>query len=355
MKNFILQFRKSLIVCFILTSTYLIAQTTHTVNNNAGASTDFINLQAAIDAATIGDIIYVQHSPTTYGNITLNKGLTIIGRSNGDNGYTSTIEALYITGGASNSVIKGLNISSVGENGSAASLTDISFFDNDVSGTFRLGNTHTIDNTLIQGNIIKGAFYVNENMSNILATNNVILGNAMYLYTVDTLLFSNNVIAYNSGVNIYNYSNSGLLNINNSIFVINSTSNRIIDLNVGSGTIQIDNCITYNYNTTYTYNFETGAGITINGNVQTNINPLFTNVDTGVSASIGGTGTDYDPAIDDLTLQGSSTVTDDGLYQGYNFKPYGTPTGYPSIKVTSYSPTVPKNGDLSVTIEAKTN
>ena len=46
---------------------------------------------------------------------------------------------------------------------------------------------------------------------------------------------------------------------------------------------------------------------------------------------------------------------DMGIYEGYNFKQFGTPTGYPSIKIDSYSATVPKNSNLTVTIKAKTN
>ena len=73
------------------------AQTT--VNNNPGASADFTSLQAAINAATAGDVIYVQHSPTTYGNIIINKGVIIIGRSSRDNGYKTTVGNLYLSNG----------------------------------------------------------------------------------------------------------------------------------------------------------------------------------------------------------------------------------------------------------------
>ena len=79
------------------------------------------------------------------------------------------------------------------------------------------------------------------------------------------------------------------------------------------------------------------------------------NIDSSLLASIAGTQANFDPVIDDLTLQGTSTITDAGLYEGYNFINSGTPIGYPSLKVTNYSPTVPKNGNLSVTIEAQTN
>ncbi|GAA4896829.1 hypothetical protein GCM10023311_21970 [Flaviramulus aquimarinus] len=352
-------FKQAILYIFLgFMSLTLSAQTTHIVNNNAGASTDFTSLQAAIDAATGGDIIYVQHSPTTYGAITVNKAITIIGRSRGDNGYISTVGTITLTTGASNVTLKGLKISSISDNSASngSNLTDLSIFDCDFTSSMSIGFYANIDNILMQGNIFRSTFRLYGKTSNILVTNNLFLGSTNQFYTTDTLLFSNNVVAAaGSGADLTNSSTSGLLNISNSIFVINSSANRQIDLNVGSGTIQVDNCISYNYNTTYTYNFETGTGITINGNVQSNINPLFTNIDNTVSQSVAGTSSGYDPGIDDLTLQGGSTVTDDGLHEAYNFKPFGTPTGYPSLKVTTYSPTVPKNGNLSVTIEAKTN
>ena len=310
MKNFILKTKKSFIICFLLSSVCAFAQTTHTVNNNANTSADFTDLQAAIDAAANGDIIYVQQSATSYGEITINKGLTIIGRSNGDASYKSEVGRIYLDAGASNT-----------------------------------------------GNIIRSSITIYTNTSNVLITNNIILSSALYFYMTDTLLFSNNVFGYYAGVGIYNYASS-LLNISNSIFTSNYYGNNITTTlsNQGGGTIQVDNCLTYDYYGSGSNNFSTGAGITINSNVQENIDPLFTAVDVNSSNSIANVGTNnFDPINDDLTLQAGSPVIDDGLFEGYNFKNFGTPTGYPSIKVLANSATVPKNGNLSVTIEAKTN
>tara|TARA_R110002049_G_scaffold95397_6_gene234271 strand:- start:2017 stop:3084 length:1068 start_codon:yes stop_codon:yes gene_type:complete len=355
MKNFILQSRKSLIICFLLATTGLFAQTTHIVNNNTGTSADFTDLQAAIDTAANGDIIYVQQSATSYGAITLNKGVTIVGRSNGDASYKSEVGRITLDAGASNAVVKGLKISDIQEAANTSTMTDISFFDNDIKSGISLGSTDTYNNLLFQGNIIRSSIVIYTNTSNVLITNNIILASSVSLYMVDTLLFSNNVFGYYAGVQIYNYSSS-LLNISNSIFVAGYPINSSVSLSAGSGTIQVDNCISYNYDVSVSYNFTTGAGITINANVQENVNPLFTAVDDSNSMSIAALySSNFDPINDDLTLQAGSTVVDDGLYEGYNFKNFGTPTGYPSIKVLANSATVPKNGNLSVTIEAKTN
>lgn len=58
----------------------MFAQNIINVNNQAtGVTTQYTTLQAAVTAAANGDIIYLYPSPISYGNATINKGLTIIG------------------------------------------------------------------------------------------------------------------------------------------------------------------------------------------------------------------------------------------------------------------------------------
>lgn len=127
-------FKTLLVLCFCLSITNLNAQTTHIVNNNANTAADFTNLQAAIDAAANGDIIHVQQSSTSYGNVTLDKQLTIIGRSHSDASYSSDIGTLELVEGSSNSVIKGLDISSINDpfvsGGTYGTITDLVIQDN---------------------------------------------------------------------------------------------------------------------------------------------------------------------------------------------------------------------------------
>jgi len=354
MKNFILNSKKALTFCFLLACTFTFAQTT--VNNTPDTSADFTDLQAAIDAATNGDIIYVQQSATTYGTIIIDKELTIIGRSHADTGYKTTVGNVNFADGSSNTTLKGLKIGGISYSGSGGTITDLKFFDNDIS-SFNLNTTHTYNNVLIQGNVMRSTFSIPANMSNTLVTNNIFFSSSLSFANPTSTLFSNNIMAYYNGPS-FNNNSTGLLNIDNCIFIGNSTNgNKTVNLYPNSGTIQVNNCVTYNYDAATTYTFATGAGITINANNQENVDPLFTNVDIVNTPSIASpyNTTVYDPANDDLTLQGGSPVNDDGLFQGYNFKNFGIPTGYPSMKIDSYSSTVPKNSDLTVTITAKTN
>lgn len=355
MKNILFKTEKILVICLLFASSILVAQTTYTVNNNANTAADFTNLQTAINTVAAGSILYVQQSPTSYGDITINKKITLVGRSHSDASFKSQVGTVNFGAGGSDSSIKGLIIGSIGESGSGTTLSNITLLDNNISG-ISIGNSHTFTNILIQGNVLHGAIYLYNSASNTLITNNLIFCSSLSFYKVDTLLISNNVFCYYPGQNIYNYSASDVLNISNCIFINNYPSPTNVNLVPGSGFIQVNNCVTYNYDNTYTFGFTTGVGITISGNVKLNTNPLFTNV--GLTspglASPYNTGV-YDPATDDLTLQAGSPVTDGGIFKDYKFKLYGTPTGYPTIKVVENSTTVPKNGNLSVTIEAKTN
>jgi hypothetical protein len=347
-----------LVLCLGLTLTSLNAQTTHIVNNNTGTAADFTDLQAAIDAAANGDIIHVQQSSTSYGDIDLNKELTIIGRSHSDASYTSQIGTLNLRNGCSNSTIKGLDIANIfdpfvsGE--TPGTINDLVIQDNKIASFQNFGNQRTFDNVLIQGNLL-GFFSTGANLSNILCTNNIFFS-SISLGMVNTLLFTNNIISASPFGNVSISNNTpDLLNISNTIFVTDSFTTRTVNF-FGSGTFQVSNCLTYNYGSGLDLNFSTGGNITISSS-QENVDPLFTFRD-GSSGSIGTVNNSvitFNPSLDDLTLQAGSPFANDGIYEAYNFKPLGTPTGLPSLKIDSYDTTVPKNSDLTVTITAKTN
>ncbi|GAB4159806.1 MAG: hypothetical protein Tsb0033_14850 [Winogradskyella sp.] len=352
MKTITKKIKLALVLCLGLTITALNAQTTHIVNNNAGTAVDFTDLQAAIDAAANGDIIHVQQSSTSYGNVTLNKELTIIGRSHSDASYSSSIGTLELVEGCSNSVIKGLEIQSISDPfnpaGTFPLIEDVVIQDNKISDMQNFGVYRTFNNILMQGNII-GSFSTGANTSNFLITNNIFTSSFLSFGMVDTLLFSNNIISSSIGISISN-NTPDLLNISNSMFISDRFNDVSVSFSSSTGTFLITNCLTYNYDANY--NFATGSNITIS-NSQENIDPLFTFRD-GSPGSIG-TAQQFNPVLDDLMLQAGSPFINDGIYEAYNFKPLGTPAGLPSLKIDSYDPTVPKNSDLTVTITAKTN
>ena len=68
-----------LLFLFLLAINSLNAQNRLTVNNQTGQAAQFSDLQTAIDAAENGDIIYLQGSDQNYGEILVNKSITIYG------------------------------------------------------------------------------------------------------------------------------------------------------------------------------------------------------------------------------------------------------------------------------------
>ena len=64
---------------WIATSLSISAQNLWTVSNQGGANADFTNIQAAIDAASPGDKIYVHGSPTAYSPFIISKKLHLVG------------------------------------------------------------------------------------------------------------------------------------------------------------------------------------------------------------------------------------------------------------------------------------
>jgi hypothetical protein len=185
--------------CMILAAETF-AQTIRRVNNNAGITLDpnmYATLQAAHDAATAGDIIYVESSPDAYGDLTVTKQLTIVGT-----GYLldenhiyvrSTLPAkmgkLVFKSGSANSIVEGLTI-----------LNSID--------VVRASNITIRRNNLESGaiNILTietGQQVTYSSVSNISIIGNYLTGfnahpsqNAAVNYTISNLVIANNSIDY---------------------------------------------------------------------------------------------------------------------------------------------------------------
>ena len=109
-----------LLLCGLLMSTDLRAQTIRRCNNNPGISGPnvYTSIQAAHDAAVSGDIIYVEPSLSTYGDLVCTKRLTIIGNGfflteNTNDSFESRrsmVGVIRFNFGSANSVLKGISI-----------------------------------------------------------------------------------------------------------------------------------------------------------------------------------------------------------------------------------------------------
>jgi len=82
-----------------------------TVSNDINKPAQFNSITTAFAAASAGDTLYVYGSPTNYGDLTINKSITIIG--NGFNPrkevfYHSNLNDIYLSSNVSNVILDGL-------------------------------------------------------------------------------------------------------------------------------------------------------------------------------------------------------------------------------------------------------
>ena len=82
-----------------------------TVSNNPAIPAQYTNLQEAIDNADVGDTIFVHQSSTNYGNIVVNKKITLLGQ--GRNTILSSIFLSSVEGNQANNT-SGTVVSEIG-------------------------------------------------------------------------------------------------------------------------------------------------------------------------------------------------------------------------------------------------
>ncbi|MEW4922782.1 hypothetical protein [Algibacter sp. 2305UL17-15] len=346
----------------------LSAQTIITVDNNPGSTTTQQTIQEAIDAATAGDIIYVQPSGTSYGHANVTKALTIVGRSHSENNRVSTLGTVSIR--SSNVTIKGINFGNLNFSATGASnpppFVGTKIYECEFASA-TLGITSVLpvdaDDIEIRGNIIRSGITQYVDGINVLISNNIFLGGSpLTIYDPTSIVVANNIFKYfSSGFNLTNQSSSGTVILFNNMFIINETSDGTISFN--NGPFNLSNCLTYNYGTGNISFTSNGSGSYLDSNTLSNTNPLFTDVDNTANQSFAGS-SGYNPAFrpeDDLTLQaGSPALTGGGggseiglFNNGFNYKYLGNPRGVPVMDIISYDGAVPKNGSINVTITSK--
>ena len=206
MKNFSApQFLVSLLLLGFIALTSQ-AQTIRRVNNNGITGTAiYATIQLAHDAAANGDIIQLEPSTTTYGNLTCTKQLTFVGT-----GYflsenqppalqasviTATVGQVIFTTGSNGSSMSGLTTSTV-----YFGANNLIFQRNYVNGAFLYVNYNVVTtNNVIRQNYLYGISY-NTSLAtnNLLITNNIIQLDANVSAAAFTGEFSNNVVLRNA-------------------------------------------------------------------------------------------------------------------------------------------------------------
>jgi hypothetical protein len=234
------------------------AQTIRRVNNTGITGPNiYATLQAAHDAATSGDIVYLEPSSITYGSLTCTKVLTIIG-----NGYfltqnpglqldtrESITDAVTFANGSAGSRITGCRLTgnanigtsnitvernyfntaycyigynpSLGSTGASNIIFRQNFIDNGYNVTLFPGSTAAtaVSNVNIANNIVTGSINTSGSqftrLSNILITNNVIgtlTGTSSSDLQVDNAVIKNNILTYTGTGTVFTPRNNAYSN-----------------------------------------------------------------------------------------------------------------------------------------------
>jgi hypothetical protein len=300
---------------FLIGVHFAYGQTIHTVDNRNESGAQFNTLQAAIDAAVAGDIIYVHPSPTTYGNITIKKTLTLVGlghnpnNANGERAFLGNI-SFNGTADASNTTITGLEFGSVSSY-NCANCDGIKLINNrikDVIAGWASGNS---DNWVIEGCFIFSTSYFWPSISPAATDSNWQIRNnfiyRFYLnYLSNTTILTNNIIAHNGGnVLFFQYADAPM--VANNIFLFTGAATEVgLDAN---STVSFNNCMTYSYSG------QTISALSGAGNLD-NTDPLFTNVPVNNVTDFYNN--DYSLTAGSPGKNGGTDATDIGLF-GNNF------------------------------------
>lgn len=281
--------KTTLSILIVLGSMFnLYSQNVITVDNSPGANAEFSDLQTAISNASVGDILYVHPSETSYGVIDVDKSLTLIGYSHSSPDKETIVSDINLGEAASNTKISGFHITNdfVIDN-PTTTLTGIVFENNKVDDSMRFSNAG-VDGIVIRGNVIDYLGSVSNGSTanvytNAIITNNIIT-TIIYVRFSQSISIKNNVFL-NAAVN-HRIPENGNQIIQNSIFLHNSSLTR----DVNDASLLFQNCLAFNLGSG---NMEALLG----SNNLNNNDPLFT--ETNGNAV-------FDSSIDDYTLQTGS-------------------------------------------------
>lgn len=253
-------------------SQFLAAQHLHRVNNNPGFSVTYTTLQAAVDAASNGDTIYMEGSTTGYDGAIITKKVTIIGpgfflnenpKTQANRLGAEFISSITFDNGSEGSCMMGItfdfNVYLF------INTSDITVIRNYL---YRVDFQGTSNNIMLSQNYIENIIYgYFGTISNTIISNNIIMGDITTTDGSGPLVISNNVMGYIYGNDIKSYNAS----IQNNIFcsenaeALNNPGNNISNnIFAGDGTDANGNL--YNVNMTMVFaDFNNTMGMSTDG------------------------------------------------------------------------------------------
>jgi len=320
-----------------------------TVSNNSNSPGQYTSVQTAITAAVAGDTIYVHGSVTSYGAITLNKRLVLIGAGYKPTGtqynLPTVIDYVYLNQSTSSSlptgsIIKGIAVISISGSGeTASSVNNITLERNFISSNLSVAGKGWI----IKNNMI-GSVAVGYN-ENIIISNNIIGSGNYGIATSNkpSVIICNNVFLKNNYMTDVSYAI-----IANNFFIEPTT------LNYFSGTQNTWNKNIFLYGDETNYKIFPLAGNTGVGNLNTTDPQFVSAIPLDVTMANART---YDWNL--LSTSLGKTYGTDGSDIGFYGGSYPMPnlTGAVNmpqiVSVDIQNSVIPLNGTLNVEIKAR--
>jgi hypothetical protein len=337
-----------------------------TVSNLATNTAMYSNLQLALDAAKVNDTVYVHGSPTSYGNGSIRKRITLIGA-----GYAAKETQFQFSTRIDNLYLDSTTIGGIG--GTGEPIIGVKITGIHITSNLSSNNSPSAANGFIpKRNVVIERCKI-SNLLSVTGSNWTIINN--WINIIDINNWSNVLVSNNFIYTIGQTNQSSVLFIHN-VFLPNGSGSTVWSGNVSyaifSYNIFLNNNPTFpslNY-CTFNSNIIGNATplvlvTTVNNNTGAdnfnNINPLFSELPTG---------TNPPPSrIDDITADNynfrlsansvgkgkGSGGTDIGVYGGdFPFQGIGGASTLPQITRMDISNSVlPKTDKLKVTFKAR--
>ncbi|MGL1889281.1 MAG: hypothetical protein OCD76_22395 [Reichenbachiella sp.] len=377
------------------------AQSFLIVDHNFNAPTGdhiYSTLQAAHDAASAGDTIFIQPGPAPYGTITISKEIHLVGIGfalDKDMPYYSRLDIVVWTNNidgtsnASNSTISGLYLNSVimrHGSGGEFTLSDVTIDNCLILGTsnygivsdvWTSGGEVPITNLIISNCDIRGSLYFQNVMTNTIIHGNLIRTNIEFhnTSTSNTATISNNIIygairkEYLSGtMNILHNNFIGVKGTNNAFST--QLVNAAVSYNIfygrtpsvaaaGSTSVDFkDNVFTGNisYETGDDQLPPTGGGTNTGLGNNPGVSPLFNNVPI---LNTWETARDFSLQAESPAIENGSSGSDIGItggvypFQSSNYTLITAPR--PTIQSFNTDAVINPGDNLNISITIKAN
>jgi hypothetical protein len=356
--------------CSIIGFSLISNATVWTVSNDVNSPGQFTSAQAAHDAASTGDTLYIHATENTYGDLNINKPLVVLGEGSMPNKqiqYSSIFNNINFSyadfpaiSNSSGSKLIGLKINGTAymqhENASGTPVRNISFERCQINSISGSGNSNiafynniinymgymALYSSVITNNIIQTInLDDNSGFSNIVSNN--IIQNGL---TMKGAIISNNIF--------YNFASSGTIDNGNGNKELTWSNN----LFFAAVSFSIGDII---------FGTNTGTGNIINSDPKF-VNPILPNTLHSYSYSFPATGpyANFHLQATSPGLNNGTDGTDIGIYGGPHpwvdgtttdsrYRYFTMPSQVPHmISMDVLNPTIPVNGTLNIQFSAKT-